>query len=63
MNEVERVCSDLNAALDELRGAGFRLDSIFPADDPTTALLSRGDEVLRVTTRPGSALPSEIPSF
>ena len=63
MNEVERVCSDLNAALDELRGAGFRLDSIFPADDPHTALLSRGDEVQRVTTQPGSALRSEIPPF
>jgi quercetin dioxygenase-like cupin family protein len=63
LNEATRVCSDLNAALDELRCAGFRLDSIYPADDPTTALLSRGDEVLRVTTRPGSALPSEIPSF
>jgi len=63
LSKAERVCSDLSAALDELRSAGFRLDSIYPADDPHTALLSRGNEVLRVTTRPGSALPSEIPHF
>ena len=47
MSATERVCSDLDAALDELRGAGFRLDSIYPADEPHTALLSRGKEQVR----------------
>ena len=63
MSATERVCSDLDAALDELRGAGFRLDSIYPADEPHTALLSRGKEQLRVTTCAGSALPAGMPPF
>jgi quercetin dioxygenase-like cupin family protein len=63
LNTNERVCSDLNAGLVELRGAGFRLDSIYPADDPHTALLSRGAESVRLTTRPGSAAPGGMPPF
>ena len=63
MKRIERVCSDLNAALDELRGEGFRLDSIYPADDPHTAVLSRDGQTLRLTTKPGSAPPSEMPPF
>jgi quercetin dioxygenase-like cupin family protein len=59
----ERVCSDLDAALDQLRGAGFRLDSIYPADDPHTAVLSRGGEIVRLTTRPGTAMPARMPPF
>lgn len=63
MSETERVCSDLSAGLDELRGAGFRLDSIYPADDPHTAHLSRGEESVRLTTRPGEYLPEAMPPF
>lgn len=63
MSATERVCSDLGAALDELRGAGFRLDSIYPADDPHTAHLSRGNESVRLTTRPGEGLPEDMPPF
>ena len=63
MNVGERVVADLNAALDDLRGEGFRLDSIYPADDPHTARLSRGEEVVRLTTRPGEPLPEEFPPF
>jgi len=61
LSETERVCSDLDAALDELRGAGFRLDSIYPADDPHSAVLSRGTETVRVTTQPGVKPPSGMP--
>lgn len=32
--------TDLNADMDFLIGLGFRLDQIFPADDPATAILS-----------------------
>lgn len=32
--------ADLNADMDFLIGLGFRLDQIFPADDPATAILS-----------------------
>jgi quercetin dioxygenase-like cupin family protein len=63
LSEATRVVGDLNAALDELRAAGFRLDSIYPADDPHSAALSRGREVVRVTTRPGEALPQGLPDF
>ena len=59
----EIVCRDLNAALDEWRGEGFRLDSIYPADDPHTARLSRGRERVRLTTRPGSLPPGRMPPF
>lgn len=63
MKTDERVCSDLDAALTDLRGAGFRLDSIYPADDPHTAMLSRGGEIVRLTTRPGNAIPAGMPPF
>jgi quercetin dioxygenase-like cupin family protein len=63
LNPIERVCSDLNAALDKLREEGFRLDSIYPADDPHTAVLSRDGQTVRLTTRAGPAPPSEMPPF
>ena len=58
------VCPDLNAALEEWRGAGFRLDSIYPADEPHTALLTRAGETIRVSTRPDHPGPAdELPQF
>ena len=32
MSEIELVCTELGPALDLLRGSGFRLDIIYPAD-------------------------------
>ena len=64
MNEREIVCLDLNAALEAWRGDGFRLDSIYPADDPQVAVLSREGESIRLTTRPGASRPAEgLPYF
>lgn len=63
MSPATRVVPDLNAALDQLRGEGFRLDSIYPADDPHSALLSRGEEAVRLTTRAGETLPKALPPF
>lgn len=64
MSEQEIVCEDLNLALDDLRSKGFRLDLIYPADDPHSAVLSNGDETIRLTTRPGAdPPPSELPEF
>ena len=64
MNGREVVCAALKPALDDLRRQGFRLDLIYPADDPHTAVLSRGDESLRLTTRPGDPGPSAaLPPF
>lgn len=46
-----------------MRAAGFRLDVIYPADEPHTALLS-GDAGKVRLTRPGaSALPNGLPRF
>lgn len=64
MSEREIVCADLGAALDELRSQGFRIDIIYPADDPHTARLSRGGEQVRVTSRPdASSVSAEMPPF
>ena len=63
MNTSE-IVSDLNAALDVWRGKGFRLESIYPADDPHTAILTRADETARLTTRPDAPeLTLEMPPF
>jgi len=50
LSEREIVCEDLSLAIGGLEREGFRLDLIYPADDPATALLSRGGEVVRLTT-------------
>lgn len=64
MSKREIVCEELSAALDDLRGEGFRLDVIYPADDPHTALLSKGEESVRLTSRPGALQPAEtLPPF
>jgi quercetin dioxygenase-like cupin family protein len=64
LNEREIVCPDLNAALEAWRGDGFRLDSIYPADDPQVAVLSREGERVRLTTRSCASRPAEdLPRF
>ena len=61
MSETEIVCSDLNAALQQWRGEGFRLDSIYPADNPHTAILSRAGDTIRLTMRPDASRPGQLP--
>ena len=68
MSETELVCTELGREIARLEGEGFRLDVIYPADDPHSAVLSRDGETLRVTTRsdgPGvdDALPPFAPEF
>ena len=64
MSEREIVCEDLNLAMDDLKGQGFRLDLIYPADDPHTAVLSNGSDAVRLTTRPGTPPPTDrLPGF
>lgn len=60
MSAREIVCEDLTLALDGFRDEGFRLDVIYPADDPHTALLSRGRASVRLTTQPDAPVPSEV---
>jgi quercetin dioxygenase-like cupin family protein len=64
LSGVEIVRADFNAALDDLRGEGFRLDVIYPADDPHSAILTRAGERVRLTSAPGAPEPpTELPAF
>ena len=63
MSERDIVCADLNRAIDDLQRDGFRLDLIYPADDPKTAVLSRAEEVVRVATADAPPLPAGLPEF
>jgi quercetin dioxygenase-like cupin family protein len=64
LSEREIVCEDLSLALDDLRREGLRLDLIYPADDPHTAILSGDGRTIRLTTKPGAPrVPDELPPF
>jgi quercetin dioxygenase-like cupin family protein len=63
LSEIELVCTEFGPALDMLQASGFRLDVIYPADDPHTALLSRGGAAVRLTSNPGEPLSTELPPF
>ena len=51
-----RSCTDLDKELTSLLNDGYRLDMIMPADDPHTALLSRNEQQVRITTNPQSEI-------
>ena len=63
MSETELVCTELGREIERLKGEGFRLDVIYPADDPQTAVLSRDGEQVRLTTSAGAELPNALPPF
>jgi quercetin dioxygenase-like cupin family protein len=64
LSELQLVCSDFDAALELLRGAGLRLDLIYPADGPHSAILTKGDTRVRLTREPDVGEPSgEVPPF
>ena len=64
LSEREIVCGDLNLAIDDLRRDGFRLDLIYPADDPHSAVLSKGADSVRLTNRPEAPRrPTALPPF
>jgi quercetin dioxygenase-like cupin family protein len=57
--EIQLPCADLAACLDYFVGQlGFRIETIFPADDPTTASLS--GHGLRLRLAPGDGEPGLI---
>ena len=67
-NELELVCADFNRALELLRALGMRLDVIYPADDPHTAILTHDGKQIRLTSRPdappvSTSLPEFRPEF
>jgi hypothetical protein len=59
----EIVTAEFDRAIEELRGDGFRLETIFPADDPASAVMSRGDEVVRLSKPGAEPLPKGPPPF
>lgn len=63
MNERRIVCEDLDLAIGELKREGFRLDVIYPADNPQCAVLSSADETALVVTPEAPELPDRLPSF
>ena len=63
MSEIELVCTELGPALDVLRGSGFRLDIIYPADSPHTAILAKDSATVRLTTEPGAVPADALPQF
>jgi quercetin dioxygenase-like cupin family protein len=46
-----------------LRAAGFRIDVIYPADDPHTAILSKDRERVRLIKPDAEPLPQRMPAF
>jgi quercetin dioxygenase-like cupin family protein len=63
LSEREIVCEDLGPAIDDLKRRGFRLDVIYPADDPQSAVLSRAGESVRLSIQGAAALPDRLPPF
>ena len=55
-NTVE--VEDLDAAIEEYRAKGWRLDMIFPADSPREAIISAGNESARLVLYPKSKVQS-----
>jgi len=61
---IEQICCALNPALDRLRAGGARLDIIYPADEPHTAILTHEGRRIRLTSRPDAPPPStDLPDF
>ena len=63
MNTREIGCEDLGLAIDDLRREGFRLDAIYPADDPKCAVMSRAGESIRVAVADAPPPPDGLPPF
>lgn len=58
------ICADFTEALDRLRERGARLDVIWPADDPHSAILAHNGGRLRLTSRPDASGPTaQLPEF
>ena len=62
--ELKLVTGEFDRALALLRGLGLRLDVIYPADDPLTAVLTHADVTVRLTSQPDAPLLlAELPAF
>ena len=68
MSELDILCADFNGALGLLRKLGARLDVIFPADEPHSAILSHDGTTVRLraaadVAEPSTRLPPFAPDF
>ena len=66
--EVVLACRELDATLAVFARLGFELETIFPADDPTVAVISGHDICIRLVRtdaidEPSCAMPALEPSF
>jgi quercetin dioxygenase-like cupin family protein len=57
------VCEELNSAIDALLGNGGRLDVIYPADQPHTAIMRHNGQLVRLTTCPEAPPPGDLGEF
>ena len=58
------VRGDFAAELARLTGEGWRLDAVYPADEPHSAMLSKAGAALRLTSRPDADAPAgRLPPF
>ena len=55
------LVDDLDAAIEEYKSRGYRLDMIFPADNPREAGLSCGGETLALSTGFSRPSPKQLP--
>lgn len=62
-HDLELICADFNAALAQLRVQGARLDVIYPADDPHSAILTHEGKRVRLTSRPDEVPSAGLPEF
>ena len=56
---LDLVCSEFEAALELMRGVGFRIEIIYPADQPHTATLSHDGRRIRLTSAPDAPVPGK----
>jgi mannose-6-phosphate isomerase-like protein (cupin superfamily) len=64
MSELDLICADFNGALALLRRLGARLDIIFPADAPHSAVLRHEGVTIRLRAGADVAEPAaELPAF
>jgi quercetin dioxygenase-like cupin family protein len=63
LSEREILAEDFDRAIEDLREQGFRLDLIYPADEPRVASLRRGEDSVVVKAPGVPVLPTGLPLF
>ena len=60
--ELVLPCDDLDGTLEYFKDRGFRLDAIFPADQPRVAVVSKSGARIRLDAGDGAALGLRLPA-